>query len=95
MDVTMKAKTIGTASGAGIGLFSAAAVADDLATVSLHHLHLDPTMPPDVLAAWTRLITMAYGLTIAGAVAAVGRLISPGETKETNDAKGKVRVPGS
>ena len=95
MDVSMKAKTVGTATGAGIGLFSAAAVADDLATVTVHHLHLDPTMPPDVLGAWVRLITMGYGLVIAAGVAVVGRILSPA-SKENEHAKITAsRVPGA
>lgn len=91
MDVKMKAKTAGASAGAGIGLFSAAAVADDLATVTMHALQLDPNLPPDVAAAAARLVTMGYGLAIAGVTAAVGWFLSPA-SKETDNAK---IVPGA
>jgi hypothetical protein len=90
----MATKVNGAFTGGLLGAGAGVAVADDLALITLHALHLD-TLPPDVVAAWSSSLTWGYGLILAALLAVASKFVSP-YLVEKGDEKGSVSsVPGA
>lgn len=90
----MATKVNGAFTGGLLGAGAGVAWADDLALITVHAANL-ADLPPEVLLAWTNVLTGAYGLVLAALLAVASKLVSPYLVEKGNEKVSTAVVPGA
>ncbi len=88
----MAYKVNGAFTGGLLGAGAGVAWAGDLALITAHAANL-ADLPPEVLLAWTNVLTGAYGLILAVLLAVASKVVSPYLVEKGNAQVSDPAVP--